>query len=521
MKKVRNLITLILCVVAVSFTACKTDNPDTFGKPVLDKNFTVKVDGNNVTLSCTMGEATAFLWQVSDGSQYTDKTSSVYVPVAGEYNVVLSVSNGGDYVAADTVKFTIAKSDLTYFNSGVLKSLTGGAGVTKTWILDVKEVITTFIDDAGTVTTSTAHKSSYFHNPLDFYGDSKAGLGSDGKSWGPWGGTNIYDWGGTPESGSISFDATSGKCTLTLDGVSTTGRYGVKKYDRTDGQLSPALTDGTGKVISLWDNMLDATSGKYSYLKTLSSEMADIKFAPGFRFPMDKGRITNDGNTTYPSQFLTSDLENVTVLHCSDSALVVRVKRTYEGAKESKCWLLYNFIVKEYTYKTAKTYTHPVKNTTIAAGTYKLAPVPGNWIGWSTKDVLNGSWTTRDAFKTDMINWWQFGNPSEAATATNAATAMSALDGTSIVFNAGGTCSIHNSIYKDGAVSATDLTTTYSVNKGYVTFGDSVQVYAVAPSLPKLKHCYIVDVASSQTNLWLGYNNGTKEETQAIQLVKQ
>lgn len=503
--------------MAVTFTACKTNEPEAFGKPVVNKDFTVTVAGNNVALSCTNSTMTSALWQVSDGTQSTDKIATIYVPVAGDYSVVLSVSNGGDYVASDTVKFTIASSDAAYFSTGIMKALTGGVGQKKTWILDVKEIVTTFIDDAGTVTTSTTHKSSYFHNPLDFYGDATAGLGADGTSWGPWGGTDIYSWGGTPENGSISFDATTGVCTLTLDGVETKGRYGVKKYDRPDDIMNPKLASGK----TLWQNMLDPASGKYNYLGTLSTQMADIKFGSGLRFPMDKGRITNDANATYPSQFLTSDLENVTIIHASDSAMVVRVKRTYEGAKESKCWLLYNFIVKEYNYKTAKTYTHPVKNTTITAGTYKLAPVPGNWIGWSTKDVLNPLWVDRAAFKKDMLSWWVFGDPTVAANIANADLAMSALDGTSIIFNAGGTCSIHNSIYKDGAVTATDLTTTYAVSNGYVTFGDSISVYAVAPSLPKLKHAYIVDVVSSPTNLWLGYNNGTKEETQAIQLVKQ
>ncbi|MDD4991264.1 MAG: hypothetical protein PHR83_03435 [Paludibacter sp.] len=520
MKKIKNLVALTLCAMAVVFTACKTDQPDVFGKPVVDKDFTVKVVGNNVFLSCTNTTVTSALWQVSNGVQKTNKKDTLYLPVAGDYNVVLSVSNGGDYVSADTVKFTVASSDAAFFNTGILKDITGGAGTgakKKTWILDLAEVVTTFIDDAGVVTTNTTHKSSYFHNPLDFYGDATAG-GSATNVWGPWGGTDIYGWGGTPETGSITFDATSGKCTLTLDGVSTTGSYGVTTYARPADFCTITANNNNGTPISLWDNML---TGKYSYLRTLSAQMADIKFAPGLRFPMDKGRITNDANATYPSQFLKSDLENVTIIHASDSALVVRVKRTYEGDKESKCWLLYNFIVKEYNYPTAKTYTHPVKNTTIAAGTYKLAPVPGNWIGWATKDVLNNLWVSRAVFRTDMINWWQFGDPAGASTASNADIAMGALDGTQLVFGTDGKVAIHNSIYKDGAVSATDLTTTYSVNKGYITFGDSIQVYAVAPSLPKLKHAYIVDVASSQTNLWIGYNNGTKEETQAIQLVKQ
>ena len=336
MKKIKNLIALSLCAMAVIFTACKTEEPDIFGKPVKDKDFTVTISGNNVVLSCTNSTMTSVLWQVSEGTQSTTKKDTIYLPLAGDYNVVLSVSNGGDYVSADTVKFNIASSDAEYFNKGILKALTGGAGVKKTWVLDTEK--------------------KFFHNPLDFYGDAEAGLDANGKSWGPWGGTSIVDWGGTPEVGDITFDAISGTCTLTLDGVPVTGKYSLKPYDRPADFINPALAGQT-----LWENML---TGKYSELGHMSAQMGDLKFGAGLRFPMDKGRITNDANATNPSQFLTSDLENVVIMHCSDSSMIVRVKRTYEGDKQSKCWLLYNFIVKEYTYvPEAFTYTQNLKTT--------------------------------------------------------------------------------------------------------------------------------------------------------------
>lgn len=507
MKKIRNLLTLIIGIVVVALTSCNSEEPDTFGKPVLNKDFTVTVDGNNVSLSCTNKAVTSALWEVSDGSQYTDKISTAYLPLAGDYSVVLSVSNGGDYISADTVKFTIASNDEAYFNTGILKSLTGGTGATKTWVLDVAEVVTQFIDDAGNITTSSAYKSKYFHNPLDFYGDATAGLGSDGTSWGPWGGTNIYDWGGTPENGSISFDAT-GQCTLTLDGVVATGRYGIKKYDRPTDIISPALADGN----TLWQNML---TGKYSYLGSLSSEMADIKFASGMRFPMDKGRITNDDNETYPSQFLTSDLENVTIIHCSDSALVVRVKRTYEGDKESKCWLLYNYIVKEYNYPTTKTYTHPVKTIADAdlTGTWKLAPVPANWIGWAAKNQLN-TWADGTAMNATFDSWGQ----------TNTTEKLNASQSVSIVFNTDHSCTISDFVFntETALVETTNYNTTYSVNAGYITFGDDVVItgYTGMISLTGT-HVYALDVSDSSDGLWIGQNNESKEESKAVHLIKQ
>lgn len=517
MKTTRNLIALVIGVMAVFFTACKKDDVPgtTFGKPVVNKDFTVSVNGNKVLLNCSNPTMTSVMWQVSNGSQSTDKSAEVYVPVAGDYSVVLNVSNGGDFLASDTVKFAIATSDAAFFQTGLMKALTGGPGAKKTWRLDLIDKVTTAIDDAGNVTTTTSHISQYFHNPLDFYGDATAG-GSATNVWGPWGGTNIYGWGGTPELGDISFDATSGKVTLTVDGVQTQGKYGVNLYDRPADFCTITANNNNGAAISLWDHML---ANKYSYLHKLSSQMADIKFSSGLRFPIDKGRLTNDANATYPSQFLKSDLENVTIMHCTDSSLVVRVKRTYEGDKESKCWLLYNYVVKEYNYGNVTVPTHPVKTTgTITAGSYVLAPAPGNWIGWSNKTQLN-TWADRAAFLATMKDWWQFGDPSAPAATTNMATCSTALGKTTLTFGPGTALKVHNAEYNNGAYTESDLTTTYSMNKpGYITFGDSVSVYAVAASLKKVKHVYIVDVAGS-TNLWLGINNGDKAETQAIQLV--
>lgn len=491
MKTTKSLIALFLSVLAIGFTACEPEE-DVFGKPVVNEDFTVTVNQNTVTLTCTMKAATSVLWEVSTGDQSTQKTATVTIPIAGTYTVVLSVSNGGDYIASEAVEFVIETTDVTVFQTGIWKALTGGPDATKTWVLDVEK--------------------KYFHNPLDFYGDLEAGGTSD-NIWGPWGGTSIFDWGGTPEEGEISFDAITGQVSITIDGTPMTGTYQLKPFDRPADFLM--LTSGK----TLWENML---TEKYAYLVTLSDQMADLKFASGLRFPMDRGRITNDDDETNPSQFLPEDLENVVIMHCSDSALVVRVKRTYEADGVSKCWLLYNYRVKEYTYPDKEALTPPIKaDGTIAAGTYKLADVPANWIGWSTKDVLN-AWADRAAFKQTMIEWWQFGDPAVETTATNADMAMTAISNVSLTFGSDGSVTVHNEKYADGAVTPSDVSTTYSISGGVVTFAAPISIYAVAASLNDISEAYVVDVASNTANnLWLGVTNGDKEETTAVQLVKQ
>jgi hypothetical protein len=490
MKLFKRFLPVLLGMTAVFFTACEKDVVETFHQPVVNTDFTVNVQGNQVILSCTMGKATGFLWEMSNGVQSTQKKDTIYVPLKGSYGVKLSVSNGGDYLTSDSILFEIAATDVEYYNTGIWKALTGGSGATKVWKLDIGEVVTTKIDDAGNVTTSSVKKSSYFHNALDFYGDADAG-GATG-SWGPWGGTSIYDWGGTPEDGEISFDANAGTVKLVIDGVTTNGTYTFNPYDRIADFCNPAIIDN-GTAITLWENMLKY---KYNYLGTLSAQMGDIKFSSGLRFPLDKGRMTNDGNTTNTCQFKTEDLENVVIMHCTDSAMIVRVKRSYEGANSSLCWLLYNFVVKGLTYS-APTYTHPVKTnitTATLAGSWKTATVPYNWVGWPAKNLLN-TWTTG----ADMIaTGW-------AATAASLVTDAALR----ISFATNGTCVINGK------------STTYTIkNGGYLAFADSVSIPTYIVKLAG-KNMYAVDVTGSTDGLWLGQNNGDKAETSAVHFVKE
>lgn len=503
MKTTKSLFALLLGALAVSFTACKTEEPDVFGKPVRDKDFTVTVTSNNVVAKCSNTAMTSVLWEVNTGVQSTEKETTFYVPIKGDYKLVLSVSNGGDYVSSDTIPFTIAATDVEYYNKGIWKALTGGANASKHWVLDVEK--------------------KFFHNPLDFYGDAEAGLDANGKSWGPWGGTSIVDWGGTPEEGEIAFDALTGEVTVTIDGVTQSGKYNLKVYDRPEDFVTPKLPATTAfpNGPTLWENFL---TGKYSYLGSLSPQMGDLKFGTGLRFPMDRGRITNDANITNPSQFLTSDLENVTIMHCSDSALVVRVKRTYEGDKESKCWLLYNFRVKEYTYP-PKVYTEPVNTSFTAsnlAGTWKVSDAQAcGWVNWVDKNLFN-TWETRDAMMTDFLGWWSFGDPAlETSIQTkNAKSAATAL--VSLTFN-NGSYTIHDAKYDATAATTVEnnYTGTYTVSNGIITFSSNVTISAVSVELSGTTVGIIDPANGSDAGIWIGYKNGEKTESSIIQIVKQ
>ena len=500
------LIAILSTLIVSVFPACEDDTNDDPEPqeeekdytPVLDEDFSYAVDGNDVLFTTSL---TGNVWftNVNDGSEHTvsDGEATVNLPLADTYKFTCSVIVDGVTYTSDEFEVVIDAEDTSFLEEGVWKALTGGPNGDKTWVLDVTQVVSTSIDNAGNTTQDTSYVSKYFHNPLDFYGDEEAGAAA-GEEWGPWGGTSLYDWGGSPEEGEISFDGLNREVTLTLNGETSTGSFSMETYEREPDFL--ILPDGT----SLWDNMLN---NHYSYLGSFSDEMADISFGEGFRFPMDNGRIAEE-------QFLAEDLKNVTILHASDSALVVRVKRTYEEGEESKCWLLYNYVVKGYDYGLPEIPTHPVASDVTASslqGSWVFADVPGDWVGWSSADVLNG-WADGAAMNTTFESW--------GITATAEKYAAAQKD--TLTFNADGTCTILDVTYDEENAQeiVTEYETTYTVSGGYVTFADEVAITGYTGMLSLTgTNVYALDVASSTEGIWLGQNNGDKAESTAVHLI--
>jgi len=527
---------LVMAMLACAFIflaqACKDDDPaptpEDTTTPVLNKNFAYVVNGNDVTFTTTLSGT---VWFNGNNNDYTVTDGQVVVnlPLKGTYSFTCKTLVDGATVSSEAFDVVIAASDLSYLKVGVWKALTGGeAGYNKTWQLDLVEVVTTTIGDDGVSQSTSQFKSAFFHNPLDFYGDAEAG-GSETNVWGPWGGTNIYGWGGTPEIGEITFDGEQKKVKLTLtDGVNpdgtaiSDGAGGYKYGDNAtakNGEFEGTFTMETGVrdenfcmftdgTTSLWDNML---SGKYSYLGSLSDSTATIAFSDGLRFPMDKGRVGEQ-------QFTNTDLQNVMIMHCSDSALIVRVKRSYEGFdaagthKTSTCWLLYNYTVKGYDYGVKESVTHPVKSITAndLVGTWKLADVACNWIGWSLKNELN-TWADGAAMVSTFSSWGDTNTDAKKTASTKVTLTFTANNVT-----------IHDVIYDGTQEVATDYTTTYTVTNGYIAFGADVKITGFTGRIQLSGiNVYSVDVDGSTTGLWLGQNNENKEESSAVHIIKQ
>ena len=289
--------------------------------------------------------------------------------------------------------------------------------------------------------------------------------------------------------GSISFDCATGVVTVDRSGTVSTGSYTLDIYDRDPAFL---MLDAT---TSLWDNML---TGQYSYLApSWSDEMADLTLT-GVSVPLDNFR------QEYESQFLTSDLQNVKIFHVSDSALVIRVKRTYEGKdadqKESKCWLLYNYIDASKDYGEVLTLEQPVKTSFTKAdleGTWIYAPVPFDWVGWESANLLN-NWADTAAV---IATGW-------AATKAD----LDAILDDEFVFNSDGSCTMNG------------VANTYSVADGKITFGTALDTeVAIGWFTITGTDVYVIDVKDPATydGIWLGIQNGTKQETSAVHLIKK
>ena len=215
MKTMKHFV-LVLLGVSMLFTACKDKENNgptsTVATPEYGVDFAISVTDQEVSFSYT-GDARNVQWFYGENREkaleitpLSGKDVKATINIAGTYVAICAVSNGGDYVYSADASFEVTTSDMSYLQKGIWKALSDGKeGYNVVFKLDAA--------------ASAAESNAYFHNPLDFWGDRNAGA-TDAAAWGPWGGSSIFDWGGEPEVGTISFDCVNMKYRLTLtDGV--------------------------------------------------------------------------------------------------------------------------------------------------------------------------------------------------------------------------------------------------------------------------------------------------------------
>ncbi len=283
------------------------------------------------------------------------------------------------------------------------------------------------------------------------------------------------------------------------------------------------MTYGTDNKFDLWETGF--VNGPYKYLD-LSDEIATVKMAEGLHFPLDEGRFYNDYHETIKGQFLTEDLETCDIVHIQDNAMVVRVKRSYEGDGETKCWMFYNYIVKGYEYEVKEDPVEPINTDFNAAdlvGTWKLSEgATGGWCSWAEVELYD-YWTERIDMLEAVTGWGIFGDPEEEETLVVRGKMSDAADKVQLVFNEDKTCEITNNIYDKGtdAEVLTTVNTTYSVDAGVITFADPIVINAILFELSGTE-LHITTVNNEGVEgLWLGYQNEEKPESSVMNIIKQ
>ncbi len=499
MKKVNfKLMTVLFSALIIVFmNSCKDDNndsedDDTSSVPVLNEDFSFDVDGNDVAFYTELSGTVWFI-DCTTGSQIdvTDGAASTTISTAGSYPFTCNTLISGATYASDTFYVDIETTDLSYLDEEIWQALCGENN-DKVWVLDLEEV--------------------YFHAIADYYGDDEAGA-TGAAAWAPWGGGYVSDY---DLGGEISFNGETKTVTLTYNGETQTGTFSFDTYIRPES--SDYVDDYTDDPdFDLWD--AGFTNGVYSYLP-LSDSMGTMSLPDGFYFPLDSARFYNDAvigkNTVNASQFLAEDLETIDIIHVSDSALVVRVKRTYEGDDENKCWMLYNYIVKDYDYPEGTTYAMPVLSNYSSSdlvGTWVYDTVVSqDWTSWEIEGSGDGgtrlnSWTTYDDMVSTLASWGAAADSTFQANFDN-----------EYVFNSDGTCTL------DGTSN------TYSVSSGHITFGTElsgsefslVWISLTGTDVGIINVAYDIDGnAYTSDGIWLGVQNGDKEECAAVHLVKK
>jgi hypothetical protein len=237
--------------------------------------------------------------------------------------------------------------------------------------------------------------------------------------------------------------------------------------------------------------------------------------------PIDTGRL-NEG------QYEEFNLHNLRIFSLADSGMQVGIKRSFEGGDVSEWVNVYNFICDDYDYPVPEEFTFeeaPKTSATAAdlVGTWKLADVPMGWIGY-TKVGDQGTtiparlfekWDKRADVVATLESWGL----------SDIAAEFTANDANTYVFNADGSCTL-NGVANNFAVSNGIITLTTALDSSefhmetgwlnHVLGGTDITVIDV-------NHYGSEEEYADYTpeGIWIGQQNGDKNEYSGFQLVKQ
>ena len=457
--------------LALLFTAC-TPKDFELGA-LLDKSalkFSITPDSKDPNMiilkSLISGVTPQWVTPLGHSTRVQD---TVKIAFPGTYKFVYGVESAGGLVQADTITINITTTNLSYVNDPLWTMLSGGVGNEKTWYLDL----------------NAAGQCKYFAGPLFFYGTEDN-----------WTSAALYAAGKSADAVKLALGLTdSWNYSPDLAGnswVMSAADFGSMTFDLKGGAHAtihhltiPALGTQNGTY------MLDQTA------HTLKLNNASILH--------DAGRDIN-----------STQWGNCKVFSLTENTMQLAVLRDKSNTGDTPCLMVYNFISKSYSDnwvpKTVK-YSEPIKDTFTKkdlVGTWKYNLVGENWISWEvsgsgTGGSLENSWLTRADMITTLVGWG------------GSASTIYSADSNVYVFNEDGTCTLNG------------ITNTYTVSNGVITFGTAltgtewslIYLSLTGNTVNVLNVTSIGTAAYTSSGIWIGQRNGTKNEDQAVQLVKQ
>lgn len=519
MKKPNYWLTALLCgamVVSTTMTSCNKDDDDNNGgtevvageKPVLDKDFSVSVQDNVVTIKSNLTYSNQ--WVNYAGATYTikDGVATIEIPIEGKYSMTLAYFNDNKTVVSDEFEVTIAKTNLAFLDKGIYKALTGGQAAyeaaAKT--ADDKGVFTRTWRIDGFLNSDDYAYSKVFTSPGSFALESKnecynGGVSFDGNgSWRPL---------GAAEDATISFDFVHRKVKVVFkDAVKCqqpAGTTPANKEDKLTGTFYGTFTateiEGSDAYLAANDGYFGTTTEIKGLEITLDGDNVRIPFLKGaMSIPMSK---ESDVKTIKVFSSVSNEENEQGILIQSAVSYNVEQDETTKAItaiKDDYCNIMMAFVCEElddtYTYSSeTPQYVEPINtgfDKSKLIGSWGYYDVPYNWIGWElpTADDSNPAGKVlNDWFiPSDMEDWAKIDEGASKAEFT---------------FNEDGTCNINGT------------ETTYEVEEGIITFAKEVEFKAGTVDL-KGTEFYIVN--ADLPGIAIGQKNGDKNETSAVVL---
>lgn len=461
----------LLSVVATMFTSCSPDEYALGAKDVqpgdLVEGIAYKIEHdaanpNIVYLKSLMGNKYTPLWNHPQGRSQ-DQSVTLKMPFAGTYNVQFGVETQGGVVYGDTVSFKVDKLYPDFISDPLWPKLSGGAGKSKTWYLDL---------NADAV-------SKYFMGPLYFYGTNDSwesvtnGVKVGGDSW---------NW--NPDYKGNSW-------------LMTAADFGSMTFD---------LIDGAHITV---DHKTIAAKGTQHGTYMMDVDNHTLKMT-------DAGILHDLGRDGIVTQW-----GDIKILSLTDNSMQLAVVRDNDP-KEGKCLLVYNFISKEYSdawTPGAVAEPEPTLPNGWQADISKTVNTSIKWVlststpfNWAKLDgsLMNTSWTAADQY----ADWTGY----TAAAATNFAKfslTLNSADNSATYVAPDGTSTTGTYTLDDKGVY-----TFNGIKPNFVMCGGWVSLSTTDANqwrITKIEK----DASGAVTGMWVGKRDAVKAEYMVYHLVPQ